>query len=195
MILDFKTIFSIAAAILVFVSYFFYIKSILKGNAKPHVFTWGLWSLIVFILFLLQRSGGAGFGSLPTLLVSILCLVVLVLSLIKESNKNIRKIDIVFLVLTLISIPVWILAKSPETSTLLLLVVYSLAGEATIRKSWLDPYSETISLWSINSVRAILSILALSKYTFLTLAFPTLVFFSAASFTILLIVRRKNFKK
>ena len=189
--MEIKTIISLIAGVLVLVSYFFYIKSIFKGKSKPHVFTWGLWAVIVFILFLLQRSSGAGYGSLPTLVVAILCLVVLILSLVKESNKNIRNIDIIFLLVTILTIPIWLLVKAPIISTVLLLIVYSLAGEATIRKSWIDPHSEIITLWAINALRALLSIFALSKFNFITLAFPVLVFLSATSFAMILILRRK----
>lgn len=192
MILLVKTFLGITASILVLISYSFYIMDILDKKTKPHVFTWGLWFLIIFILFLLQISKGAGAGSLPTLFVSILCLTVFILSMIKETDKNIKKVDIVFLILTLLAIPVWLLAKAPVASTVLLILVYSLAGQATLRKSWVDPHSETISLWAINSFRALISILALSEFNFVTLAFPVLVFASALGFAILLVVRRKQ---
>lgn len=192
MILLVKTFLGITASILVLISYSFYIMDILDKKTKPHVFTWGLWFLIIFILFLLQISKGAGAGSLPTLFVSILCLTVFILSMIKETDKNIKKVDIVFLILTLLAIPVWLLAKAPVASTALLILVYSLAGQATLRKSWVDPHSETISLWAINSFRALISILALSEFNFVTLAFPVLVFVSALGFAILLVIRRKQ---
>lgn len=192
MILLVKTFLGITASILVLISYSFYIMDILDKKTKPHVFTWGLWFLIIFILFLLQISKGAGAGSLPTLFVSILCLTVFILSMIKETDKNIKKVDIVFLILTLLAIPVWLLAKAPVASTVLLILVYSLAGQATLRKSWVDPHSETISLWAINSFRALISILALSEFNFVTLAFPVLVFVSALGFAILLVIRRKQ---
>lgn len=187
-----KSFLGITAAILVLISYAFYIIDILEKKTKPHVFTWGLWFLIIFILFLLQISKGAGAGSLPTLFVSLLCLTVVILSLVKKTDKNIKKIDIVFLILTLLAIPLWLLAKAPALSTALLILVYSLAGQGTLRKSWIDPYSETISLWAINSFRALISILALSEYNFVTLAFPVLVFVSALGFAILLVVRRRQ---
>lgn len=192
MLLLVKTFLGITASILVLISYSFYIMDILDKKTKPHVFTWGLWFLIIFILFLLQISKGAGAGSLPTLFVSILCLTVFILSMIKETDKNIKKVDIVFLILTLLAIPVWLLAKAPVASTALLILVYSLAGQATLRKSWVDPHSETISLWAINSFRALISILALSEFNFVTLAFPVLVFVSALGFAILLVIRRKQ---
>ncbi|MEA4910763.1 hypothetical protein SDC9_07742 [bioreactor metagenome] len=190
-----KSFLGITAAILVLISYSFYIIDILDKKTKPHVFTWGLWFLIIFILFLLQVSKGAGAGSLPTLFVALLCLVVCILSLIKEEDKNIKKVDIVFLVLTLLAIPLWLLAKAPVASTALLVLVYSLAGQATLRKSWADPYTETISLWAINSFRALISILALSEYNFVTLAFPVLVFVSALGFAIILVIRRRQVSK
>lgn len=195
MLLLVKTFLGITASVLVLISYAFYIIDILDKKTKPHIFTWGLWFLIIFILFLLQITKGAGAGSLPTLFVSLLCLTVFILSLVKETDKNIKKVDIIFLVLTLLAIPVWLLAEAPTVSTILLIVVYSLAGQATLRKSWVDPHSETISLWAINSFRALISILALSEYNFVTLAFPVLVFVSALGFAILLIIRRKQVSK
>ena len=179
--LTIKTILSLVAVVLIFVSYSFYIKDILKGKARPHVFTWGLWSIIVFILFL-------------TLFVSLLCITVFILSLIKEEDKNIKPIDIVFLIVTLLTIPIWLLTKAPVLSTILLIIVYSFAGEGTIRKSWVDPYSETLSLWAINAFRALLSIFALSKFNFVTLAFPIAVFLGAITISSILIFRRNILK-
>ena len=192
--LTIKTILSLVAVVLIFVSYSFYIKDILKGKARPHVFTWGLWSIIVFILFLLQLSAGASFGATPTLFVSLLCITVFILSLIKEEDKNIKPIDIVFLIVTLLTIPIWLLTKAPVLSTILLIIVYSFAGEGTIRKSWVDPYSETLSLWAINAFRALLSIFALSKFNFVTLAFPIAVFLGAITISSILIFRRNILK-
>lgn len=192
--LTIKTILSFLAIVLIFISYSFYIKDILKRKSKPHIFTWGLWTLIVFILFLLQLSAGARAGAFPTLFVSLLCLTVFILSLIKESNKNIKFIDIVFLIITLCTIPIWLLIKAPLLSTILLIIVYSLAGEGTIRKSWIDPYSETISLWSINAFRALLSIFALSRFNFITLAFPISVFLGGLIISFILIFRRNYLK-
>lgn len=192
--LTIKTILSVLAIVLIFISYSFYIKDILKGKTKPHVFTWGLWSLIISILFLLQLSAGAGTGAFPTLFVSLLCLTVFILSLIKEEDKNIKPIDVVFLIMTLLTIPIWLLTKSPTISTILLIIVYSFAGEGTIRKSWVDPYSETLSLWSINAFRGLLSILALSKLNFITLAFPVAVFLGALGISSILIFRRNILK-
>lgn len=192
--LTIKTIISIISIILIFISYSFYIKDILKGKTKPHVFTWGLWSLVVFILFLLQLSAGAKSGAYPTLFVSLLCITVFILSLIKEEDKNIKPVDIIFLIITLLTIPIWLLTKEPVLSTILLIMVYSFAGEGTIRKSWVDPDSETISLWGINAFRGLLSILALSKFNFVTLAFPIAVFLGAITISSILIFRRSILK-
>lgn len=189
-----KTILSVISIILIFLSYSFYIKDILKGKSKPHIFTWGLWSLIIFILFLLQLSAGAGIGSSPTLFVSLICLIIFILSWIKESDKNIKFIDIIFLVITICTIPVWLLTKTPLLSTILLIIVYSFAGAPTIRKSWTDPNSETISLWVINGFRGLISIFALSKYNFVTLAFPSVVFLAAFSLAFLLFYRKNILK-
>lgn len=139
-------------------------------------------------------SAGAGPGSWVTLAVIIVLLIVLLLGL-KNGNKNIKKIDIVFLVLALVSIPIWLVVKQPVMSIILLSTIEMIGFLPTIRKSWNDPYSETLSLYTITTFRHGLSIFALAEYNIITWLFPATWVFANAVFSIILIVRRKKLKK
>mgnify|MGYP000656241884 CR=1 FL=1 len=189
-----KIFISIVAIVLTFVGYVPYIRDTFIGKTKPHIFSWLVWTITTSIIYALQVSAGAGPGSWVTLAVIIVLLIVLLLGL-KNGNKNIKKIDIVFLVLALVSIPIWLVVKQPVVSIILLSTIEMIGFLPTIRKSWNDPYSETLSLYIITTFRHGLSIFALAEYNIITWLFPATWVFANAVFSIILIVRRKKLKK
>jgi len=95
-VFDFKVILGVVAVLLTFSAYVPYIKDILKGKTRPHLFSWFLWGFVTLIVFALQVKGNAGVGSLVTLSAAIMCVVVFILGLFKQSTKYITKMDIVF---------------------------------------------------------------------------------------------------
>ena len=96
-----------------------------------------------------------------------------------------------FLVLALLSIPLWLVVKQPVLSIILLSSIDMLGFLPTIRKSWKDPYSETLSLYVITTVRHSFSILGLVEYNIVTLLFPLTWVFANAGFAIMLLMRRR----
>jgi hypothetical protein len=64
----------------------------------------------------------------------------------------------------------------------------------TIRKSWNEPFKETLFTWELTAARHGLGILALEKFNILTLLYPVVWTVVNALFSILLIVRRKKLK-
>ncbi len=191
---DIKLIISVVAVILTFVGYFPYIFNIFIGKTKPHIFSWFIWSITTFIIYALQVSGGAGTGAWATLSVAIILLLVFFLGL-KNGNKNIKKIDIVFLILALFALAFWLIVEQPVLSIILLALVDMFGFGPTIRKSYSDPYSETLSLYTITTVRHALSFFALAEYNIITWLFPITWVFANALFSIFLIVRRKKIPK
>jgi hypothetical protein len=50
---------------LTFIAFFPYIRSILNGTARPHVFSWVIWGSTTFIVLLAQMKDGGGAGAWP----------------------------------------------------------------------------------------------------------------------------------
>jgi hypothetical protein len=186
-----KNITAIVAIALTFIGYAPYFRDLLKGKTKPHLFSWFIWAIVTSIIYALQVSAGAGFGSLVTLAVAVISFFIFILGF-KNGNKNIKKIDVVFLVLALLAIPLWLLVKQPIISIILLSTIDMLGFAPTVRKSWNDPYSETLSLYAITTLRHGLSIIALEHYNIVTLLFPSTWVIANALFSIMLIARRKK---
>lgn len=189
-----KTILGFIAIALTFIGYFPYFRDIINGKTKPHLYSWFLWFLITGIIFALQFTGGAGIGSFVTLTVSLMCAGVIGLSLKYGVNKDVKPIDAIFLILAFIALGLWLVAKQPVYSTILSTVIDLLGFAPTIRKSWNNPFTETMSFYGITAFRFIITILSLSQYTIVTALYPVAWFFGNGLFAIMLLVRRRQLK-
>ncbi len=192
--IDFKSVLSIIAVALTFVGYFPYIRDTLKGKTTPHVYTWFIWAFVTAIAYGLQVSGGAGAGSWVTLSIIIACFSVFILGL-RNGKKDITKWDTIFFILSFVALFLWLIAKQPVLSVILVSSVDMLGFVPTIRKSWNKPYSETLFLYELNTFRHGLSLLALQQYSIVTWLYPLTWVFANGLFSGILIIRRKQVSK
>ena len=192
--MEYKLIAGIVATILIFVAYIPYTLDTIKGKTRPHVFSFFLWSLLSYIVFAMQLQSGGGAGSWLTFLVGLIVTILFVLGL-KNGRRDIRSVDYIFLILTLLAIPLWLVAEQPVLSIILLSVIDMMAFVPTIRKSWVDPWSETLSMYLISGFRHALAIVALAEINIVTSLF--LVVWTAANFLFvgMLIFRRQKLER
>lgn len=188
--MDYRVIVSIGATVLAFVGYVPYIRDIIKRKTTPHAFTWFIWTLAVGISCGLQIVGGAGVGAWTTGVVTAVCLAIFLLSL-RTGTKDITRMDILFLLLALAALALWIFAKAPLWSAILIVLTDALAFIPTIRKSWNKPHSETLSSYEMNGLGYGLSIFALQQYNVLTLLYPGFWLVADTVFSMVLTVRRR----
>lgn len=94
-----------------------------------------------------------------------------------------------------LSLGLWLFAEQPVIAMILLVTVGMLGFAPTIRKSWNNPHTETVSTYAINSFRHSLSVFALANYSILTSLFPIAWGVANGLFVILLLVRRHVTKK
>ena len=192
---DFKNFIGVIAVILVFIGYIPYIRDILKEKTVPHIYSWFLWGFVTSIAFALQISDNAGVGSFVTLAAAIMCVAVVALSLSKKGKRDITALDTFFLVLAFISLIIWLFAKQPVLSIILTTLTDLLGFFPTIRKSWNKPFSETLSLYSLNTFRFALAIVALQHYSLLTALYPITWCVANGLFACMLVLRRKEVAK
>lgn len=186
-----KAVIGIIAVILTFLGYSPYFRDIFRGTTKPHVFSWFIWIVSTGTIYLLQAASGGGPGSWVTLSLTIIMAAIFILSF-KNGSKDIKPIDFVFLLLAFVGIGLWLIIEQPILSIILLTTV-DIAGFApTIRKSWNDPYSETLSFYIITTFRHGLSIFALEHHTIITALYPAAWVIANALFAVILIVRRRH---
>lgn len=185
-----KEILSITAVVLTFVAYIPYYRDILRGKTHPHIYSWTLWGLLTALIVALQVIGGAGPATWVTAAAGFMCLGVVVLSF-KHGKRYITKSDTIVAILSLIAIIFWLVIKQPVISIILVVIADLLAFVPTVRKSWLHPHTETLSLYVTNTVRFTLALLAVETYTILSSLWLIAWVVANAFFSIILISRRR----
>lgn len=192
---DLKNIVGIVAVFLTFIGYIPYIKDVIGGKTVPHVYSWFLWGFVTLIAFALQVSAGGGIGAYVTFTAGLLCTIVFIIGFTKKGKKDITQVDTIFFILALIALGFWLIAKQPVISAILTTGVDLLGFAPTIRKSWNKPYSETLSFYLLNTIRFILAVFSLQRYTIVTALYPLAWIFGNGLFGLMLIVRRKQLKQ
>ncbi len=188
-----KEVIGIIAASLVFIVYTPYLRDILSGKSRPHPYSWFVWGLNTVIIFALQLSHGAGAGSYTTATVAAMCFVICILAA-RHGTKDITRMDTAFLITALLATVVWLFAKQPTFSMVLLITIDMLGIVPSVRKAWYKPGEETLSFWTLSGLRHVLAIVALQKYSLITLLNPLAQIVTDLAFSLMLISRRRFFK-
>lgn len=184
------TLGSVIAVIL----YSYYLVRVLRGETKPHPYSWLIWCLVAGISGSGQHDGGAGSGAWVTLTSSFMCFLIF-LSSLKFGEKKIHLFDTICLIVSLLAIPLWILTNTPLYSVILVTIVDTVGFIPTIRKSYYKPHEEAVLTYLGSSLKNAFGILALEKYSLLTLCYPVVLLITCTLFSILILVRRNALKR
>jgi hypothetical protein len=181
-----KETFAAIASVLAIIGNVPYVLDILKGRVKPHAYTWFVWSLVTCIVFFGQVEKGAGVGAAPTAASGVFTLLIFFLSL-KEGFKRITRIDTLFLILALGGIIPWILTKDPTISVVIAVSIDFVAFIPTLRKTWIEPRTETPILYGMNVVRHILALLSMQAYNVATTLHSIAMLITNTTMTLLIV--------
>lgn len=185
-----KGIFSSLAIGLTLVAFLPYIRSILRNEIKPHVFSWIIWGSTTFIVFLAQLQGGGGLGAWPIGISGLITLYVAFLAFTKKSDSSITKTDWCFLIIALSSLPLWYLTADPLWAVVILTFVDTLGFGPSFRKAYHRPYEENPVFYLVFALRNLLVVLALENYTLTTVLFPSVMVATCLSLSLLIVSRR-----
>ncbi len=164
---DFKLITGTAAGLLSFVSYIPYIRGMVLRRNEPHPYSWLIWGITTTTVAFGVLIGGGGYGVIPVFAWAILSSTVFLLSL-RYGTKNITTWDAVAFAAAFGAIVLWWQFHAPLPAMLALTLIDALAYLPTIRKSYEEPRSESLSAWTLFSLVPCFGLLALSEYTLLT---------------------------
>ena len=189
-----KHLFGLLAAAQSTVNLSLYLRSVLQGKTKPHMFTWLLWSGVIGIVFVIQLTHGAGSGSWQTACSATLCGIVGLVAL-RRGDCEITKSDWAALIGGLMVIPLWLLTKDPFLSVVLLTTIDCVGFYPTFRKSWNAPRYENVYRPFRSAIMWATSILALEQYNQTVLFYPVVMVFMELSLGLTLVWRRKIVQK
>lgn len=168
-----------------------YLRDLLRRQITPHPYSWFIWGLTAIIMSGLQLFNGGGAMSWSTLTVGLISFVICGLAWRAGGKRIVTRHDQALLGIALVAITLWLVVDEP-TLSMLLLVCADISGFIpSVRKTWRDPYSETLTMWTINGFRHGLNIFAISTYSLLTLADPVVWVVANLGFVAMVLVRRR----
>ncbi|PCJ41011.1 MAG: hypothetical protein COA99_09215 [Moraxellaceae bacterium] len=184
--LSFKLLYSAVAIVLTFVAFVPYIRSILAGVTKPHVFSWVIWGTTTVIVFFAQLEAKGGMGAWPIGVSGAIATFIAVLAFVKRADISITLTDWSFFLVALASLPFWYLTSNPLWAVVVLTIVDLLGFGPTIRKAYDFPHEENMLFFLLFMARNTFAILALEHYSVTTVLFPCSV--SGACLVLLILV-------
>lgn len=187
----YKEIVSAIAIALTFIAFLPYIRSILKNEIKPHVFSWIIWGSTTFIVFLAQIQDGGGAGAWPIGVSGLITLCVAFLAYLKKSDITITKIDWCFFLLAMASLPLWYFTSDPLWAVVILTTVDVLGFGPTVRKAYSHPFEENTVFFTIFMLRNILVVIALENYSITTVMFPAVIASACLGLVVMVMFRRR----
>ncbi len=172
--MDIKIFFAFASSCISIVVFVNYLLSVLRGQSKPHMYTWLIWSLTQGIAVAAILYGNGGWGGIGLIMSTLSVYCIFILSL-KYGTKNITRSDTVALALALLAIIPWVIFSQPLISVIFVVFIDLLGYIPSWRKSITEPWSESLLSWGTSPLSYVFALLALSEYNILTILYPAFV--------------------
>jgi hypothetical protein len=181
---------AVAVAITVF-AFLPYIRGILRGTFKPHVFSWVIWGVTTLVVFFAQWQAKGGVGTYAIGVSALLTLLIAGLAFVRRADTSITSLDWTFFVAALASLPLWFWTTDPTAAVVLLTIVDVLGFGPTVRKVYDQPHAESAGFFALFMLRNALVILALENYSVATVLFPAAVAVACGVVVGLMMIRRR----
>ncbi len=185
-----KEIAGILTLIIGFLTTALYVTSILRGQTKPHLFTWLIWGILAAIGFGAQIEDDAGAGSWALGIVAVCSLSVVVLSF-KYGERHWTISDWIALGCALGAIIPWAITRNPLLSVVLISMIDTMGYYPTFRKSWDKPWDENLVSYGTGALNLFISLFAMNQLTVISCLYPVCVVAINAVFITMCVIRRK----
>jgi len=192
--MDVKIILTVIATAIGVVAFFPYLRDTFSLKTKPHAYTWLIWAITQGTAVFGIWYGGGGWGAL-NLTIGTLFVIVVFLFSIKYGTKNITKSDTAILVAALSAIIIWWRLDQPLISVIMVSMIDVIGYIPSFRKSYQEPWSETLISWILFSASNTFAILALEEYNLLTVTYLAAITSANIALFFLCFFRRKFFPK
>jgi hypothetical protein len=165
--IDIKLFFALAATCIGVYSFVPYIRDILAGTTKPHVYTWLIWTITQGIATAGVWAGHGGWSQYGLAIGTCFVGLIFVMAL-RYGTKDITLFDTSLLVGALAGIAVWYFTANIFYAVILATLVDFVGYFPSFRKTWADHASETKSMWVLWVISGVCSLLGLENYNVLT---------------------------
>ncbi len=169
-----KIIATVTATIIAIVAYIPYLIDMLRGKNQPHLYTWISIFLITTVIAYIQVIGGAGIGAIPTILGAGINGIILFYCF-KYGTKDVVFTDKICLAISVIGFFSYLLLQGQPIIALAIVTIAEIISFIpTFRKTWNNPYSESLPSYYLLILKLSLILVALEAYNLLTVSYSVL---------------------
>lgn len=187
-----KELLSALAMVLTLAAFGPYIRGILKGQVRPHLFSWLIWGSTTLVVFFAQLAGGGGVGAWPIGLSALVTLGVAALAFLYRGERKATRADRWFLAAAFSSLPLWYFTANPFWAVAVLTLVDVLGFGPTWLKAYHRPREEQMRLFAVMALRNLTAAWALEVYSPTTLLFPLTIAGVCLAFLSMVALRRRR---
>lgn len=179
------------AGLLSVVASFIYIYEIFYRGVMPERASWFVWTTILVISFLGQRAVGAQ-DSLWFAFADIIgCALILFISLWRGKG-GFTKFDIICVSLAMVGVIVWQSSGAALAAILGSIFADMMGSLPTIRKGYLEPETEGISIFALHVIAAAIAVVAAKTLDPLILIAPVYIGFANAAVVAAILLGRNR---
>lgn len=190
-VFSYKALFSFVAIVLTLFAFVPYIRSIINNTIKPHVFSWVIWGSTTFVVFLAALADKGGIGTWPIGVSGCITIFIAILAYLKRADVAITRMDWVFFIAALSSLPLWYFTSDPLWAVVVLTTVDVLGFGPTLRKAYIYPHSESVLFFALFTVRNLFVVIALEHYSLTTVLFPAVIAVACVLVIGIIVFRRR----
>jgi len=185
-----ELIFSIISTIIYLIGVIPYWKDVLKWRTTPHPFSFGVWAVANFFNSYVLLINEQYYALVPSLFMSCIALMSLVVGIFRFDKIRINWFDWLCLIL---SISLFILYFASEN--ILLTIIFSIfidlvAFLPTFKKWWMQPWTESILMYSLAGVNQIFTLLSMVQANSDSQLFWIYIFISNTFYFLMVFFRR-----
>lgn len=164
--------FAIVGAVIFALGSIPYLIDTIKGKIKPNKVTWFLWSIVPFIAFAAQIKQGVELQSLLTFTVGFVAAVIFIASFVnKKAYWQITHFDLICGGFAIAGLILWQVTKVDNIAIAFSIMADGFAALPTIIKSYKKPETENYSIYLINDISAVITLLTINAWTFAQFGF------------------------
>lgn len=168
-----------------------YIIDVVRGKTHPNVVTWATYALINAINAVAAFNTGAP----RTAMLSVAGFVATGSIAAMGITKGVKKytpFDVSCQILAIAGIIIWLFTGTPAIAVAVALFVMLIASLPTWRHAWLVPAAETWQGFAIGGLGSLLTVVSLSEFGFIPLAFPVAITANSLILVSIILFRRRQ---
>jgi hypothetical protein len=185
----FKEVMGALAVVIALVAYGIYVWQTLRGEARPHPLSWLIFGILTGTGYLVQLDQAAGPGSWVMGITTAVCLLLCLMSF-WQGERTFPWYEWAFLFAAAVIFIFYLWSREPTLSSILAAIVNVLGFGPTVTKAWSRPQTDSITTFTLNSLKFVPSLFAMDSVSVATCVFPATLIVANAAVALIIYARR-----